>query len=223
VERVSVAVAEVRVEQQVDGVGVRELGLVAEAAEDGVVRVVRGVQHVAQDLVRELVAIFGRCLLRALAIGDDLGDLLLDRRLVVAIVGADLFEHVAHLVGRDVGHAGHDLAVGRQERGGRPAAHVVAGVDVGALVVIDAHGDEALVDQADDVVVGVRRLVHDVAPVAPHCGDAEEHGLLLVAGALEGGGAPFVPGDLGGAVRPGGEVEGVGSGHAGLRAASSRV
>ena len=55
VQRVAVAVAQVGVQQQIDGVGVRELRLVAEAAEHGVVGVLRGVQHVAQDLVRERV------------------------------------------------------------------------------------------------------------------------------------------------------------------------
>ena len=82
------------------------------------------------------------------------GDLLLDRGLVVLVVGADLVEDVAHLVRRDVRHAGHHLAAGREERRRRPAAHVVARVDVGPLVVVDADGDEALVDEPDVVVPG---------------------------------------------------------------------
>ena len=59
VQRVAVAVAQVGVQQQIDGVGVRELRLVAEAAEDGIVGVVRGVQHVAEDLVGERVVVAG--------------------------------------------------------------------------------------------------------------------------------------------------------------------
>ncbi len=133
--------------------------------------------------------------------------LLADLLPVLLVVGAELVEHLAELVGRDVGHAGQHLAVGGEEGGGGPAAHVVASVDVGPLVVIDADGDEPLVDELDDLLVRVGRLVHHMAPVAPDGGDAQEDGLVLLLRLLERLRPPRPPADLVGAVGPGREVE----------------
>jgi hypothetical protein len=70
---------------------------------------------------------------------------------------------------------------------------LIAGVDVGALVAVDFHGDEVFVDDFGDFGVLVAFAVDDVAPVAPDGTDVEEDGLVLGLGAGEGGGAPFVP------------------------------
>src|SRR3972149_10665780 len=86
----------------------------------------------------------------------------------------DLGQVLQHRLGRDVGAAGHQLPVCGQEGGSGPAAQVVTGVDVRALVVVHAHGHEVLVDVGDDAGVGVGRLVHDVAPVAPDGGEGKQ-------------------------------------------------
>ena len=91
---------------------------------------------------------------------DDLGLVGVEERL-------DAREALQHLVGREVGPAGEDVPAGGEERRRRPAAHVVAAVHVGVAVVVHADGHEVLVDGGDHARVGVARLVHDVAPVAP--------------------------------------------------------
>ena len=197
-------------QQEIDRFGVWELRLGAEPAEHGVVGVVCGV-----GARRAGSGPTGRRRSRVRRSGRRHGALpsrrsRVDVGTVVTEVRVDLGEDVEHLVRWDVRDAGHDLAVGGEERRGRPAAHVVTGVDVRALVVVDADRHEALVDQPDHLAVGVRRLVHHVAPVAPDGGDAEQHWLLFLPRPLEGLGAPLVPGDLGGAVRARGEVEGFG-------------
>ena len=110
-------------------------------------------------------------------------------------------------VGRQVGGAGQQLA-GRREKGDRrPASHVVAPIDVGSAVVVDPHGDEALGDRGDDPRVRVARLVHDVAPVAPHRRDGQQHRSAGRAGFGERLVGPGAPGDLVGAVGPRRESE----------------
>src|SRR5262249_10983085 len=110
--------------------------------------------------------------------GDDLG-------LSCPVVAGDAGQCVGHLVGRQVGGAGQHVALRSQEGGGRPAPHVVALIDVRPDIVVDAHRDVLAVDQVDDLLVRVRRLVHDVAPVAPDGGDRQQDGLVLGPGALE--------------------------------------
>src|SRR5206468_562373 len=113
----------------------------------------------------------------------------------------------AHRVGRDVRAAVDDLAIGGEERGRWPAAHVVAPVDVRTLVVIDAHRHESFVRKTDDFGIAVARLVHDVTPVAPHRADREKHRFVGNLRFLEGLLAPRSPCDLGGAVRARRETE----------------
>src|SRR5579864_8699416 len=97
----------------------------------------------------------------------------------VGIEAVNLAQYLAHRIRWDVGAAKQDLAFGRQQRGGWPATHVVARIDVWALVVVNAHGYEAFVDRADDARIRIRRLVHHVAPMTPDGGDAEQHRLAL--------------------------------------------
>ena len=116
-------------------------------------------------------------------------------------------EALEHLLRRHVGAAGEYVPARRQERRGRPAAHVVAAIHVGVAVVVHADGDEVLVDRRDDPRVRVAGLVHHVAPVAPHGGEGEEDRAPEPASLREGGLAPRAPLDLGGAVGPRGEPE----------------
>jgi hypothetical protein len=59
--------------------------------------------------------------------------------------------------------AGDDVTVRGQERGRRPAAEVVALVDVGTAIGVDADGDEAVADERRDLGIRVRRPIHLVA------------------------------------------------------------
>ena len=88
--------------------------------------------------------------------------------------------------------------------GNRADGGLVAGVDVGAFVAIDFHGDEELVDDRGDFGILVTLAVDDVAPVAPHRADIEQHRLALGARLVEGFFAPFVPVD--GLVRGGAQI-----------------
>src|SRR5205814_10273052 len=127
-----------------------------------------------------------------------------------------------HLVlGREIGTAKKRFAVGKKEACERPAAlsgngtdgGLVARINVGALVAVDFHGDEMLVDDFRELGVLVGFAVDDVAPVAPDGTDIEEDGLVFGFGAGKSCVAPFVPVDglmrCGAQVRAGGIFEAV--------------
>ena len=92
---------------------------------------------------------------------------------------------------------------GRQERRERPAAFpgerphlsLVATIHFGVLVPVDLDRDEILGEQARDLRVDVRPLVHDVAPVAPGGSDVEQDRAAGPLGELERFGAPRMPVD----------------------------
>ena len=199
-----VAVAAVLVEEEAEDLGLWELGLAAEAAELRVVLAADDRPDGIDDLGAQVTRLRGAGLTLLLAhLGDPLGDV---AALVAPDVG-DLVEVGAHRLGWDVGAPVDDLAVGREERRRRPAAHVVAAVHVGALVVVDADRHVAVVDELDDLGVAVARLVHDVAPVAPDRADREQHWLVRDLRLLERALAPRPPRDLRRAVRARREVE----------------
>ena len=82
-----------------------------------------------------------------------------------------------------VGAAEEGLGLGREEDAHGPAAvlgeHLhglhVDGVHVGPLLAVDLDGHELLVEDARDLRVLERLLLHHVAPVAGGVADAEEH------------------------------------------------
>ena len=203
-------------EEEQQGVGLRELRRDAEPAVLGVI----GVPDSVDDLVDQ------PGLQLAGAARDTEGGALAglqhacrDLRLVVAVVAGDADERARHLVGRKVRRASEDVSRRREERRRRPPAHVVALVNVGADVVVDPHGDVIAIDDVDHARVRISRLVHDVTPVAPHRGDGQQHGLACEPRLLERFLRPRVPSDLRRAVRPGREVELLG----GLGAHGSKV
>ncbi len=79
-------------------------------------------------------------------------------------------------------------------------------------VRIDADRHQLGVDQLDERGVRVRRLIHHVAPVAPHGRDPEQQRFVLALGAFERLGAPLVPCDLVCSIRTWREVK-YGFGH----------
>ena len=105
--------------------------------------------------------------------------------------------------GREVGAAVERLEVGGQPDAHRPPPRAGRGlherhvhaVDVGALLAVDLHGDEVLVQDAGDVLVLERLVLHDVAPVARRVADGQEDGPVLRAGAGERLVPPGVPVD----------------------------
>ncbi len=192
-------------EQEQDGVGLRELGGGPKAAVFGVVSVLdRVVDDFVDETVLERARAAGHQRTRALfGFQHAVGDL----RLMRVVVAGHPRQRVGHLVGRQVRGAGEQLTGRGQECCRRPAAHVVALVDVGPEVVVDPDGKVLAVDEVDDSLVRVRRLVHDVAPVAPHRGYREQYRAIQRAGLGECLLRPAAPIDLRGAIRPRGEVE----------------
>ena len=207
-QRLRVAVAALAVEQQAQGGGVRELRRVVRrrGAREAAEVLVEGAVDRSADLGDELRRERPAPRVSALAMGARLDDLRRDR-LAADVPGlVDAIQQLEQRLGREVGDGGEALAVAVQQRHGRPAAGVVAGVEVRPHIGVDADGDEAAAHELDDPRVGVAGLVHHVAPVAPDGGDREQQRLVLGAGALEGLGAPLEPGDLVGAVGAGGEA-----------------
>src|SRR5690349_18085116 len=104
-----------------------------------------------------------------------------------------LGQDAAHAIDRDERATRKDVAVGREKRRGWPPAQTVALTNVGPLVGVNANRHESIVDERDDLRIGVSRAIHLVAPVAPRSRNREEHGLALVARSGEGGVAPRLP------------------------------
>jgi hypothetical protein len=111
--------------------------------------------------------------------------------------------HAVARLGREVRAAVERDLVGRDEDVERPAAvpgHRLNGlhverVDVGALLAIDLHADEALVHDGRGRLVLERLTLHHVAPVAGAVADRDEQRLVLVPGSLQGFFAPREPVD----------------------------
>ena len=123
------------------------------------------------------------------------------------IESGDLVERAAHLRRRKVGRAGDGRAVGCEKRGRRPAAHVVARVDVGTFVVVDADRHVLLADRREHGRIGIAGLVHDVTPVAPHRRDREQDRPVEDLRARERLGRPRLPIDLVRAIGTWGEMQ----------------
>ncbi len=191
-------------EQQRERIGLRKFRRRPEAAVLGVVRGPHGVEN-RIDLRRVHVAgAARRGRTRALAALEHLGRDLGPMR---AVVGRDAPERAGHLLGWQVRGAREDVARRGEERGRRPAAHVVALVDVRPDVVVDADRHVLVLDHVDDALVRVGGLVHDVTPVAPHRGDGEKDRPVEDARLVERSLRPGAPADLACAVRPGREME----------------
>src|SRR6266851_2773714 len=152
-------------EQKQDGVLLRKLGGGAKAAVLGVVSVLDRVEDFVDETVLERTRTAGHQRTSALFGFQYAID---DLRLMRVVVDGNLRERIGHLVRRQVSGSGEQLPGRGQKCGRGPATHVVTLVDIGSQVVVDSDGKVLAVDQVDDARVRVGRLVHDVAPVAPH-------------------------------------------------------
>src|SRR5258708_3092379 len=110
---------------------------------------------------------------------------------------------------RKIGAAEKRLAIWEQKSRERPTPlageradrRLIAGIDIRAFVAIDLYGDKILVDDPRDVRILVALAVDDVAPMAPHRTNIQEHRLVFGLCASESGVAPLIPVD--GLVRSG--------------------
>ena len=84
-------------------------------------------------------------------------------------------------------------AIGREDDGCGPAIILVTVGDVGARVLIDFDQDVALVQQADNNWVAIGDVVHDMAPVAPHCFQVEQDEFMFRTCLPEGRIRPGLP------------------------------
>ena len=189
----------------------RELGLRSEAAVDGVELLQGAVDQFVQQRQTRAGSIQVRGVTgEAFAVCDRLhhaaGGLL---HLVMLVVERARHGHqhtakagpAVALLRREVGTAKVGPAIGCEEGGQRPSAlpadgrnrGLVPGVHIGPLVSIHLHRDEVFVDQRGRLGVLVAFAIHDVAPVAPHRTDVQQHRLVLRRGACKGGLAPRLP------------------------------
>ncbi len=101
---------------------------------------------------------------------------------------------------RQVARDQHRSAVGRGETGERPPARaeclrrlLVVIIDIGTLIGVYLDRHELAVDQVRDLRVGIRGLVHHVAPVAPYRADIEQDRSIERSRQLEARAAPGLP------------------------------
>ncbi len=105
------------------------------------------------------------------------------------------------VVRRKIGAAVKRLAVRSKKRGQRPsalAAHsahgsLIPAVDIRPLIAIDLHRDEMFVHNRGNFRIIVGLAIHDVAPVAPHRANIEQHRLVLALRRAKGFLTPLMP------------------------------
>src|SRR4029079_2659862 len=85
------------------------------------------------------------------------------------------------------------LSSSGQKDSRRPSAETVAFADVWPIVGIDSNGNELVVNDADDLWIGIAGTIHFQAGRAPCCRGREQHRFLFAAGALEARAAPWLP------------------------------
>src|SRR6266446_1961530 len=137
----------------------RELGLEAESSII-YVKVDRDCGcNVLRDLVRQRFVV-GWMNSRRLEFASNLA-------LVCSVEVENRAENFSQLLRRDVSSAGDNPPFIVQESGCWPTPHVVTSIDIGSLVSVDSDWNEILVHQVNHCRIGVGRVVHNVAPVAP--------------------------------------------------------
>src|SRR5262249_27433492 len=107
------------------------------------------------------------------------------------------------IVGRKICSPEEGTTVGRKKCREWPSAlsayggdcGLVASVHVGTFIAINLHRYEFVVDDFSDLRIVVRLAIHYVAPVAPHCADVEQDGLVLLLRLAKGLFTPFMPMD----------------------------
>ncbi len=208
---------EVRVEQQVERAGVRELGRGAESA---ILRIEPAADALHNGL-HDLFVGLARALFKAFQVTQSFSNLcraLVNLLAVGLVVVRHSFQQALHaraagvVFGREISAAIERFTVGSKKRRQRPTSlprqrtdrRLVTRVDIRALVAIDFHGDEQVVDEARHLRVLVTFVVHHVAPVAPDSADIQQDGLVLLARLREGCLAPLAPFD--GLVRGGAQI-----------------
>ena len=116
-----------------------------------------------------------------------------DRRSGRGIVDDGLEQRLHPLrldISPDLGDLG---AVGAEHDGRRPAPVAIAARQIGVGVLVDPDRQIFRGQQFPDLGIGVGRLLHDVAPVAPHRLEIEDDEALLGLRAGEQIVAPFTP------------------------------
>ena len=188
-------------QHQPQGVGVGELRFPAKAAELRVEIATDGDQHHFRRRCVEgrRAQIFrGRPLCRYLR--GLLGNLVF----TILIDFSDMVQQANHAGGRDIGFAVQRSSLRGQERGSRPASHVITGVDIRAAVVIHFDWNEVVLNPLLHFRGGVRSrvyriagnaVVHDMTPMTPDGADVQKNRLVLRLRLSKGFVAPFTPKD----------------------------
>lgn len=115
---------------------------------------------------------------------------------IVVIEIENRSQNFSQLLRGDVCPTGDYLTIIVEECSRGPSTEVVATVDVGSPVGVDSDRDEAFVDRIDHSLIRIRRLVHDMAPVAPRASNVEKNRLFGGSCLVECLLPPFKPNDL---------------------------
>jgi hypothetical protein len=104
-------------------------------------------------------------------------------------------QHPRQGVGVEMGATPQQVAVRREEGGGRPPVQGVPRADVGPALGVDPHRQEPVGHEPHDARVAEAESVHLRRPPAPRGADEQQYRLLLRRGAGEGVGSPVEPGN----------------------------
>ena len=145
-----------------------------------------------RELRRALAAARGRRFLGP-ALALDLVDARADRVAVPSVVVGHEIEAREQGLDLHVGVGSEQLARVVEPRERRPSGFRVARVDVGPAVLVDAHGDEALRENALDARIGEHVALELAAPAAPRGAHEEQDRQPALARQAEWGLRPVEP------------------------------
>jgi hypothetical protein len=175
--------------REVERLGVRKLLLLAPTPK-AVIELLEDRAHdVVDDAARELLLLALFLSFVAPLDGDALGDLLA----VALVVFVDLGQELEQFVRAQEVLTGDEVAFGSQHCDGRPAAHVVAAVEVRPPIRIDPNRHVMRRHVVDDPLIRKGRALHLLAVAAPVRDEEEQDRPLLFACLAKMSLIPIVP------------------------------
>ena len=192
---------------EVERLRMGELGSVADAAVHAIERACDEGHGFGRDCGRKHTVRGFLSSLRLPPLLFQRAELLADGVAILAVLCGEFHQKVAHLLHGNICRARHEFAFRCQKGRGRPAAAVVAPVDVGPRGGIHPHGHKIGLDEILHGIIGIGALVHEMRPLAPRRGEAKQNRPVAGLCFRKSSFRPRAPGDEVGAVRARREAE----------------
>ena len=102
-----------------------------------------------------------------------LGGLVIQAGFILGVSPPHFRQHCQHLLRRQISSPGNGAAVRRQQGGSRPTADIVAGIHLGAVVVVHPYRHKIGGNEIGHRRVPISGFIHHLTPVAPYGGNGQ--------------------------------------------------